>query len=81
MAHQMLKEKESGIKQRVLASGVHPLVHACSWWLFFLFEAAVHSIVIGATFWGVAFSDADGWLIILFFFLADLSALTLVWAL
>ena len=77
----MLVEKESGVKQRVLEAGVHPVIHALSWWIFFTVEAMLHAILIGMTFWSVAYYDASGWLIVLYFFLANFSILTLVWAL
>ena len=60
--------------------GVNPFVYWTSWWVFFILLSVALAIVMGITFWAVAFYDASIWLVIYFFFLANLSAFTLVWS-
>ena len=57
------------------------MLYWVSWWVFFIILASVLAIVMGFTFWAVAFYDASLGLIITFFFLVSLSTFTLVWAL
>ena len=80
MSHQVLLEKESGLKAQILASGVSPLTYWASWWVFFLVISCLTGLVLGVAFWIAVFYDASIFLVVLFFCLVCLSSLALVWA-
>lgn len=85
MSHQLLAEKASGLKERILladgaSSQVSPLVYWASWWAFFILLSVATSVTLGVAFWAVAFYDASVWLIVTYFFLVSLSCYSLVWA-
>ena len=55
MSHQVLEEKESGVKKKILATGVNYIVYWASWWAFFSILSVVLAVVIGLSFWAIAF--------------------------
>ena len=80
MSHQVLQEKQSGLKAKILESGVSPLTYWISWWIFFLFISCLTGAVLGVAWKISVFYDASTSLVVSFFCLVCFSSLTLVWA-
>ena len=64
-----------------MASGVNPFLYWASWWVIFLAMSCLTGCFLGFGFWWAVFYDASLLLIVSFFSLVCLSALSLVWAL